>query len=79
MRPQLPLGILAWRLILRDTGMEIDPSPIPSLFTKFATKLELGGTELGLFIAKRAKDPLSVLVYCKKDQTCSQSGTVNKV
>jgi hypothetical protein len=25
---------------VRDTGMEIDPSPIPRLFTKFATKPE---------------------------------------
>lgn len=40
---------------VRDTGRGIDPSLIQRLFAKFATKPELGGTELGLFIAKRAK------------------------
>ena len=35
-----------------DTGQGIDPEILPQLFSKFATKSELGGTGLGLFICK---------------------------
>jgi signal transduction histidine kinase len=37
---------------IKDTGIGIDPEIIPKLFTKFASKSELGGTGLGLFISK---------------------------
>ncbi|HZA07607.1 MAG TPA: HAMP domain-containing sensor histidine kinase [Nitrososphaeraceae archaeon] len=37
---------------VKDTGTEIDPEILPSLFTKFATKSQTGGTGLGLFICK---------------------------
>ena len=37
---------------VKDNGQGIDPSILPKLFTKFATKSELGGTGLGLFISK---------------------------
>jgi signal transduction histidine kinase len=37
---------------IKDTGTGIDPEIIPKLFTKFASKSELGGTGLGLFISK---------------------------
>lgn len=37
---------------VKDSGMGIDSSVLPRLFTKFASKPELGGTGLGLFIAK---------------------------
>jgi signal transduction histidine kinase len=37
---------------VKDNGQGIDPSILPMLFTKFATKSEVGGTGLGLFISK---------------------------
>jgi signal transduction histidine kinase len=37
---------------VKDSGQGIDPSILPKLFTKFATKSEFGGTGLGLFISK---------------------------
>jgi signal transduction histidine kinase len=37
---------------VEDTGMGIDPEILPRLFTKFATKSDIGGTGLGLFISK---------------------------
>jgi signal transduction histidine kinase len=37
---------------VKDNGQGIDPSILPKLFTKFATKSEIGGTGLGLFISK---------------------------
>lgn len=37
---------------VKDTGTGIDPKILPKLFSKFATKSEIGGTGLGLFIAK---------------------------
>jgi signal transduction histidine kinase len=37
---------------IKDTGTGIDPEILPRLFTKFATKSDIGGTGLGLFISK---------------------------
>ena len=37
---------------VKDTGTGIDSEILPRLFTKFATKSEVGGTGLGLFISK---------------------------
>jgi signal transduction histidine kinase len=37
---------------VKDTGAGIDPEILPRLFTKFATKSDIGGTGLGLFISK---------------------------
>jgi signal transduction histidine kinase len=37
---------------VQDTGTGIDPEILPRLFTKFATKSDIGGTGLGLFISK---------------------------
>jgi signal transduction histidine kinase len=37
---------------IHDTGTGIDSEMLPKLFTKFATKSEMGGTGLGLFISK---------------------------
>jgi signal transduction histidine kinase len=37
---------------IRDTGTGIDPEILPRLFSKFATKSDMGGTGLGLFISK---------------------------
>lgn len=37
---------------IKDSGQGIDPGIFPRLFTKFATRSEIGGTGLGLFISK---------------------------
>jgi two-component system sensor histidine kinase VicK len=37
---------------VKDTGEGINSEILPKLFTKFATKSEIGGTGLGLFISK---------------------------
>jgi signal transduction histidine kinase len=37
---------------VKDNGHGIDPDILPRLFTKFASKSEIGGTGLGLFICK---------------------------
>jgi signal transduction histidine kinase len=37
---------------VEDTGIGIDSEILPRLFTKFATKSDIGGTGLGLFISK---------------------------
>ena len=37
---------------VRDSGQGIDHEILPRLFTKFATKSDIGGTGLGLFISK---------------------------
>jgi signal transduction histidine kinase len=37
---------------VKDNGQGIDPEILPKLFTKFASKSEIGGTGLGLFISK---------------------------
>jgi two-component system sensor histidine kinase VicK len=39
-------------LSVKDTGTGIDSQILPRLFSKFAAKSEIGGTGLGLFIAK---------------------------
>ena len=39
-------------LTIKDNGSGIDPEILPRLFTKFASKSEIGGTGLGLFISK---------------------------
>jgi signal transduction histidine kinase len=37
---------------VKDTGIGIAPEIFPKLFTKFASKSEIGGTGLGLYISK---------------------------
>ena len=37
---------------MKDTGIGIAPEIFPKLFTKFASKSEIGGTGLGLYISK---------------------------
>jgi signal transduction histidine kinase len=39
-------------VVVRDTGIGIDPEILPRLFSKFATKSETCGTGLGLYISK---------------------------
>ena len=37
---------------VKDNGQGVDPDILPRLFTEFASKSEIGGTGLGLFISK---------------------------
>ena len=37
---------------VKDSGQGINPEILPKLFTKFATKSQIGGTGLGLFVSK---------------------------
>jgi two-component system, OmpR family, sensor histidine kinase VicK len=37
---------------VKDDGQGIDPDILPKLFTRFASRSEIGGTGLGLFISK---------------------------
>ena len=37
---------------VKDNGQGVDPDILPRLFTKFASKSEIGGTGLRLFISK---------------------------
>ncbi len=39
-------------VVIKDNGIDIDSLILQQLFTKFATKSEMGGTGLGLFISK---------------------------
>ncbi len=41
---------------MKDTGPGIDLEILPRLFTKFASKSEIGGTGLGLYISKSIID-----------------------
>ena len=41
---------------VKDTGAGIDSEMVPRLFTKFASKSEMGGTGLGLYISKSIID-----------------------
>jgi signal transduction histidine kinase len=41
---------------VKDTGLGIDLEILPRLFTKFASKSEIGGTGLGLYISKSIID-----------------------
>ena len=41
---------------VKDTGTGIDSEILPRLFTKFASKSEIGGTGLGLYISKSIID-----------------------
>ena len=41
---------------VKDTGTGIDSEMVPRLFTKFASKSEMGGTGLGLYISKSIID-----------------------
>ena len=41
---------------VKDTGAGIDSEMLPRLFTKFASKSEMGGTGLGLYISKSIID-----------------------
>ncbi len=52
---------------VKDTGTGVDPEMVPRLFTKFASKSELGGTGLGLYISKSIIDAHSGRIWCENN------------
>ena len=52
---------------VNDTGPGVDPEMVPRLFTKFASKSEMGGTGLGLYISKSIIDAHSGRIWCKNN------------
>ena len=54
---------------VKDNGQGIDPSILPKLFTKFATKSEFGGTGLGLFISKNIIEAHGGKIWAENNTT----------
>ena len=52
---------------VNDTGTGVDPEMVPRLFTKFASKTEMGGTGLGLYISKNIIDAHSGRIWCENN------------
>ena len=52
---------------VKDNGEGIDPSILPKLFTKFASKSEIGGTGLGLFISKSIVEAHSGRIWAENN------------
>ena len=52
---------------VNDTGPGVDPEMVLRLFTKFASKSEMGGTGLGLYISKSIIDAHSGRIWCKNN------------
>ena len=53
---------------VNDNGHGIDPDILPRLFTKFATKSEVGGTGLGLFISKSIVESHGGRIWAENNQ-----------
>ncbi len=52
---------------VNDTGTGVDPEIVPRLFTKFASRSEMGGTGLGLYISKSIIDAHSGRIWCENN------------
>ena len=52
---------------VNDTGTGVDPEMVPRLFTKFASKSEMGGTGLGLYISKSIIDAHRGRIWCENN------------
>ena len=52
---------------VNNTGTGVDPEMVPRLFTKFASKSEMGGTGLGLYISKSIIDAHSGRIWCENN------------
>jgi two-component system, OmpR family, sensor histidine kinase VicK len=52
---------------VNDTGTGVDPEMVPRLFTKFASRSEMGGTGLGLYISKSIIDAHSGRIWCENN------------
>jgi signal transduction histidine kinase len=53
---------------VKDNGQGIDPDVLPKLFTKFASKSEIGGTGLGLFISKSIVEAHGGRIWAEKNK-----------
>jgi two-component system, OmpR family, sensor histidine kinase VicK len=53
---------------VKDTGAGIDSEMLPRLFTKFASKSEMGGTGLGLYISKNIIDAHSGRIWSENNR-----------
>ncbi|MGC1133036.1 MAG: HAMP domain-containing sensor histidine kinase [Nitrososphaeraceae archaeon] len=53
---------------VKDTGTGIDSEMLPRLFTKFASKSEIGGTGLGLYISKSIIDAHSGRIWYENNR-----------
>lgn len=57
---------------ITDTGTGIHPEVLPRLFTKFATKSEVGGTGLGLFFCKSVIEALGGKIWAENNNKHSK-------
>ncbi|MGH9975598.1 MAG: sensor histidine kinase, partial [Nitrososphaeraceae archaeon] len=60
---------------VKDTGTGIDSEILPRLFTKFASKSELGGTGLGLYISKSIVDAHRGKIWCENNNGKGKGAT----
>jgi signal transduction histidine kinase len=60
---------------IKDTGTGIDSAILPRLFTKFATKSQIGGTGLGLFICKGIIEAHSGKIWAKNNKDSEKGAT----
>jgi signal transduction histidine kinase len=59
---------------IKDTGCGIDPEILPRLFSKFATKSDVGGTGLGLFICKSIIEAHGGKIWAKNNDEAGSKG-----
>jgi signal transduction histidine kinase len=59
---------------IKDTGTGIDSEILPRLFTKFATKSDIGGTGLGLFISKSIIEAHGGTIWAENNTNMINSG-----
>jgi signal transduction histidine kinase len=52
---------------VRDNGQGIDADVLPKLFSRFASKSEIGGTGLGLFISKSIVEAHSGRIWAENN------------
>ncbi len=60
---------------IKDTGTGIDSEILPRLFSKFATKSDIGGTGLGLFISKSIIEAHGGRVWAESNNDGEQGST----
>ena len=59
---------------VKDTGIGIHPDMMPKLFTKFATKSDMGGTGLGLFLSKSIIEKHGGRIWAENDNYNGNTG-----
>jgi signal transduction histidine kinase len=62
-------------VIIRDTGLGIDPEILPRLFSKFSTKSETSGTGLGLYISKGIVEAHGGRMWAKNNKNGQKGAT----